>query len=416
VPQPQTYFPSWTNCSEPQNYFPIPVLNLVLVGATGLGVLIAMILGGLVFGGIDAALASVCLAAISFCYWWLDIRLICLGGDRSATGAIYHLEPPVPDYDPSDADKFFSGFDTDYSFNLLLCHFSPRNQFPQSYVTAQNKASTPTTSGQLAAAFSQLETEWPTLNGLVPTNVPFSAVADTLELIVAQPGVAGLGMPTRTENAVAPDDVVLTPPDVPTPGSDQHFMIHCEIEGRGMYDLLVLLWSLFGLLVAAAALSWIPVAGWIIALIAMLLALLGLAIGVPALENDQATPPQDGNWGGQFNAYENAASDKDPVDIAYIFGRWVYDSLHQPGGNELHPIHYMLKVGTALKGDIKKGIWPAKACGLRKRLDQIFVEINSPTTPIIQSRPENQWTIHPLLDGCLGETPYPQPQPPPVIV
>lgn len=410
--QPQTYFPSWTSCSEPQNYSPIPILNMVLVGLTGIAVLIAMIYGGLVFGGIDAGLASLCLAAISFCYWWLDIRLVCLGGDRSATGAIYHLEPPVPDYDPSDADAFFSGFDTDYSFNLLLCHFSPRNQFPQSYVDAQNAAGTP---AQLTAAFSQLETEWPTLNGLVPTNVPFSAVADTLGLVVAQPGVMGLGMPTRTENAVAPDNVVLAPPDVPTPGSDQHFMIHCEIEGRGMYDLLVLLWSLFGLLVAAAAVSWIPVAGWIIGLIAMLLALLGLAIGVPALENDQATPPQNGTWGGQFNAYEDAANDKDPVDIAYIFGRWVYDSLHQPGGNELHPIHYMLKVGTALKGDIKKGIWPANACGLRKRLDQIFAEINAPTTPIIQSRPENQWTIHPLLDGCLGETPYPEP-PPPVVI
>ncbi|MBV8498649.1 MAG: hypothetical protein JO003_05295, partial [Candidatus Eremiobacteraeota bacterium] len=123
MPQPHTYFPSWTSCSEPKNYFPPPYVNMALVGATGVGVLVAMIIGGLVFGGIDALLASVCLAAISFCYWWLDIRLICLGGDRSAIGAIYHLEPPVPDYDPSDADKFFSGFDTDYSFNLLLCRF-----------------------------------------------------------------------------------------------------------------------------------------------------------------------------------------------------------------------------------------------------------------------------------------------------
>ncbi len=409
MPQPHTYFPSWTSCSEPKDYFAPPYVNMALVGATGIGVLIAMILGGLVFGGIDAALASVCLAAISFCYWWLDIRLICLGGDRSAIGAIYHLEPAVPDYDPTDADKFFSGFDTDYSFNLLLCHFSPRNQFPQSYVDAQNAASTTATSGQLPAAFAQLETDWPTLSGLVPTNVPFSDVAGEVGLIVAQQGVAGIGLPTRTENAVAPDNVVLPQ------GSPQHFMVHCEIEGRGMYDLLVLLWALFGLLVVGAALSAIPGIGWLLALLAALLALLGLGVGVPALENDQATPPQDGKWGGKFNAYEDAANDKSPVDLAYVFGRWVYDSLHQPGGNELHPVHYILKVGHAIKGDLKNGVWP-KACGLRKRLDDIFVEINSPTTPIIQSRPENQWTIHPLLDGCLGETPYPPPQPPVVIV
>jgi hypothetical protein len=410
--QPHTYFPSWTSCSEPKQYFGPPTVNMVLVGVTGIGVLIAMIAGGLVFGGIDALLAAACLAAISFCYWWLDIRLICLGGDRSAIGAIYHLEPPVPDYDPTNANDFFSGFDTDYSFNLLLCHFSPRNQFPQKYVDAQNAASTPATSGQLAAAFAQLETDWPHLSGLVPTNVPFPDVADTVGLIVAQQGVAGIGLPTRTENAVAPDNVVVVHPE----GSDQHFMVHCEIEGRGMYDLLVLLWVLFGLLVVGAAVSWIPGIGWLLALLAAILTLLGLGVGVPALENDQATPPQDGKWGGKFNAYEDAANDKDPVDLAYVFGRWVYDSLHQPGGNELHPVHYMLKVGHASKGDLKKGVWPAKACGLRKRLDEIFVEINSPTTPIIQSRPENQWTIHPLLDGCLGETPYPEPQPPVVIV
>jgi hypothetical protein len=316
----------------------------------------------------------------------------------------------VPDYDPTDADAFFSGFDTDYSFNLLLCHFSPRNQFPQSYVDAQNAASTPATAGQLAAAFSQLETGWPSLSGLVPTNVSFAGVADAIELIVAQQGVASVNLPTRSENAVAPDNVVLPQ------GSNEHFMLHCEIEGRGMYDLLVLLWVLFGVLVVGAALSWIPGAGWIIALIAGILALLGLGIGVPALENDMATPPQDGQWGGKFNAYEDAANDKDPVDLAYVFGRWVYDSLHQPGGNELHPVHYMLKIGHARKGDLKKGLWPAKACSMRKRLDEIYVEINDPGTPVIQSRPENQWTIHPLLDGCLGETPYPEPQPPVVIV
>ncbi len=302
MPQPHTYFPSWTSCSEPENYFPPPVLNMVLVGVTGVGVLAAMIAaaialgpGGLALGGVDALLASACLAAISFCYWWLDIRLVCLGGDRSAIGAIYHLEPPVPDYDPtSGADKFFSGFDTDYSFNLLLCHFSPRNQFPQSYVAAQNTASTAATSGQLSTALAELETDWPTLSGLVPTNVPFSDVADEIGLIVEQPRVAGIGLPTRTENAVAPDDVKLPQ------GSDQHFMVHCEIEGRGMYDLLVLLWALFGLLVVGAALSAIPVVGWILALIAGLLALLGLGVGVPALENDQATPPQGGKWGGKF--------------------------------------------------------------------------------------------------------------------
>ena len=61
------------------------------------------------------------------------------------------------------------------------------------------------------------------------------------------------------------------------------------------------------------------------------------------------------------------------------------------------------------------GIWPTDLGELQQKYDQQFGVINSPGTIEIQKQPQNQWTVHPLLDGCLGSSPYPVP-PPPVIV
>jgi hypothetical protein len=390
------WFPSWTKCSTPATWGKPPyvpmALGAILVG--GGGWLMTVLIGGVWTPGIAFFLATVVMSAIMFCNWWLNIRLICLGGDRSAMGAIYHLEPPVPSYDPTNPDAFFSAFDTDYSFNLLLWNFTPRNQLPKSFV--DNQAT--------AGAFAQLATDWPSIQGsLVPTNVPFSEVSDEVGLIVQQQAVATRGLGLTGENAEAPDNVLLPG------GSGQHFMLHCEIEGPGMHDLLILLWAMFATLLAATFVYAIPVVGPIISLILLLLALLGFAVGMPAVMNDEATPPS--GFGGSFNPYEPGNDPKAPVDLAYCYGRWVYDSLHS-GGNELHPIHYMVKVGEATHGDIGNGIWPGDAGVIQIKLDAAFAIINDPTTPGIQARPENQWTVHPLLDGCRGETPYPEPQPP----
>lgn len=365
---------------------------MALIGGLGIGGLIAAAAAGAWAPGVAAFMALVCLAAITFCTWWLDIRLICLGGDRSAIGAIYNVEPPNPTWFAFN----FPDYDTDYSFNLLMWPFIPQNELPQSFVSNQWSAS----------AITQLIADWPTLPPLVP-NVPFSEVSTQVPLILAQQSMASRGLSFTGQDVESADE----PNPQPSGGSGQHFLLHCEIEGLGMHDLRILLWVLFGVFVAAAAVYAIPVIGPILSWILSILAFLAFLFGGAAITHDDASPPSDGGWGGKFNPYDGAGKPTDTVDLAYVFGRWVYDSLHS-GWNELHPLHFMIKVGQATQGDLAGGNWPPDLGDMQKWYDDQFKVINSPTTAQTQSEPENQWTLHPLLDGCRGKTPYPNPPPP----
>lgn len=181
-----------------------------------------------------------------------------------------------------------------------------------------------------------------------------------------------------------------------------------------MRDLRTLLWVLFGVFVAAAALSAIPVIGSALAWILSILAFLAFLIGGGAITHDDASPPTGGGWGGSFNPYDTAGGPNGIVDLAYVYGRWVYDSLHD-GWNELHPLHYMLKIGEATQGDLGNGKWPADLGDKQKRYDGFYAGINAPGAPATQAEPPNQWTVHPVLDGCEGPTPYPEPDPQVVI-
>jgi hypothetical protein len=406
-----TWFPSWTKCCNPADYRGMPVGAMVAIGTLGaiMGTIVGLgsisasgasgflaILSALA-PGVAIFLAALCVAAIAFCNWWLYVRLICLGGDRSSIGAIYHLEKPVATANPFD----IVDADTDFSFNLLLWQFVPQNSLPQTFVDNQWS---PT-------AFSDLGTEWTSLPPLVPPTVAFSQVSEEVNLIVAQQSMASLGLGFGGQNIEQADK----PDPLPANSSSQYFLMHCEIEGPGMHDLLILLSVMAAVLVAAAFVYAIPVVGPILSWIMIALALLAFLIGGPAITHDDASPPSVGGWGGSFNPYETASDPNGLVDLAYVFGRWVYDSLHAGAeSNELHPVHYMIKIGCATQGNLTKGIWPPDLGELQQKYDAEFGVINSPTTIEIQKLPENQWTVHPLLDGCLGATPYPDP--PPVIV
>lgn len=391
------WFPSYTDCDQPGGYKSLPIVAMVVFSLGGLAGLIAAIVQSL--NGLAPPLLGfgLCVAGIIFCLWWLNDRLICLGGDQSAIGAIYSLEPFAFSNDI---------FDTDYSFNLLLWGFTPQHVLPASFVANEWSP----------AALGQLEAQWPTLPPMVP-NVPFADVSNLVQLIVAQPSIAldvsKAGIDFEGQGVAAVDQAN---PPLPN-GSRQHFVLHCEIEGSGMHDILILLVAILALFAAAIILSAIPGVGTLISWLITALALLLLLIGGGAIVNSPATPPQDGGWGGTLNPYSPGGDPKQPVDLAYVFGRWVCDTgfMHS-AANELHPIHYMLKIGTTTQGQITAGQWNPVFGTIQAKLDAFFRYINSPEAGVLQRQPENQWTLHPLLDGCEGETPYPIPPPPGVIV
>jgi hypothetical protein len=388
------WFPSWTNCSSPSGWYQMPVAQSVLLGAAGLAAGATLAFASAFAPGVAVVSAGLCLAGVTFCTWWLNIRLICLGGDRSAIGAIYNVLPPK-----AGAAWEFGDYDTDFSFNLLISPFIPQDELPSSFVNNQWSPS----------AIPQLTSAWPTLF----PSIPFNEVAMQLPLILPQQTMASLHLGFNGQDVKGPDE-----PNYPNPpppgGSSQHFLLHCEIEGRGMYDLRTLFWVLFGMFIAAAIVYLIPIIGPILSAILALFAWLIALFGGSAIQHEGASPPSGGDWGGSLNPYrlDHASPDRNsPVDIVYVFGRWVYDSLHE-GWNELHPVHFMIKIGQTTWGNLAGGNWPANLGDTQGRLDTQFQLINSPGAPQIQAEPQNQWSLHPVLDGCQGATPYPTPPPP----
>ena len=126
--------------------------------------------------------------------------------------------------------------------------------------------------------------------------------------------------------------------------------------------------------------------GVIIAAILALLSLLGLGIGAAVGSSDNASP-----------ADENPAlgGDVHPGDILVVAGSWVYDSGHQPSGwNEIHPIKFCSPIGHY------KGEWPPNLTDLETFWATALGDATSTTTIELQKLPQNQWQVHPILDGC----------------
>jgi hypothetical protein len=198
-------------------------------------------------------------------------------------------------------------------------------------------------------------------------------------------------------------------------GRFEQFLIHCEIEGGGMNNLRTLLISLGAACAVASIASLFPPFGTAIAAILLLLMLLALLFGGPAIQgNGGGNPPGGAPASSPGYPYVDAPSPGSMVNIVYVYGRWVFDSLHQPSGsNELHPVHFVNQVVQVPQIDITTGNWPSTVVDTKAKYDAAYSAINQPSTVAAQSLPQNQWVLHPLLDGCLAGSGYPAPPPPP---
>jgi hypothetical protein len=500
------WYQYWTRCcTNIQIWFS----NKSAMGTT----IWASVIGGLIAGGLFsflaksfipgacAALVVACAAGVTYCNWWLHIRLICLGGNRGVIGAIYKVDPQTPSWVPWN----LGAYDTDYCFNLLLYGATPADLLPNSFVNQFPAAATPIS--WKTAPIAQLQNDWPAMfptikwddaNLILPqqimgplglgytgqhdgvSDIPAPALGP-LQSITVNPSAVSVpvgssiefqamgydptgqsqdltnsvtwsssnpcatitgggsdGDPTNgvatavtvgTTNIIAEDTgsqvtgvTTLTitaggAPVIAGIGPIQQMLLHCEIEGSGMHDLRTLLYWLIGIFSAATVLSSIPVVGWIYAAFLMLLAFLLMLFGGPDIQDQLAGPPDpnpsggDG-WGGF--PYLTAPSGDSMVDILFVYGRWVFDSLHQPSGsNEIHPVMFVNKVGSISKQDLSNGNWSLPLVGCRAWLDAAYDVILAPSTAGIQSLPEFQFTLHPLLDGCQGSTSYAPPTTPP---
>lgn len=340
----------FTHCTSINNYKGKVVAQAIIGAAIGaIPLIFGLIFGALALGpGVLAALMIPLMAIIAYCRWWLYDRLVCLGGDVCAVGRLLNVEPPEG---KSGLDKF----DTDYSINLLL---APHDLYAQ-----------------------QKDIEDDGIQG---------------HLIKNQQPIVDAGLDFAGEKSKYP-------PDDPKESA----VLHCEFEGGGVYKLMLACLAALGYtaaaLVAAVIICSIPVIGWIACLI---VSLIFAAITAAIVGMGMANALDDKGNPNHVNA--NLGTLEQGADLLVVQGTWVYDSAHE-GWNEIHPIKQCRRIGKWA------GSWEKSYAALKDiapslpAVDvRIFVQywcdalaaVDLPATRTNQARPENQWEVHPLVDGC----------------
>jgi hypothetical protein len=371
---------------------------------------IATLAAGL--GGVIPYIAiPLLLILIGFCSWWLYDRLICLGGDRCAIGLAGVVEPP-------DAKSGIDAFDTDYSINLVLA--------PHQYQELPNPR-TPLP----PKPFDWSVADWADKH-----------FKEELHRQIADDGMQGILI---KETSTTGDERTLF--NTKSWDFEGYFStiggsmvkytfqpyLHCEFEGGGMIDLLHFAEAALAFATAAAVLCAIPVIGWIACGILSAIAAVISVVGIFVALNDKAKPTvYDPVTGQTSNAVHSGQ------DILFVKGTWVFDTFHE-GWNELHPLKkcYLVAKAKYSKPDVidwddaiapymvaqNRWKWnngtidmqgdPAKPADWTNWV-QAWCDLDEtasrPPTVTAQSLPENQWTIHPVVDGCT-----PDPRDGPVI-
>jgi hypothetical protein len=379
----------YTHCVQPADYVdPIPRTNnaFQIIGA---------ILDGVLGGWLPDAILG--------CDYLLGGKLVCLGGDECAIGRITHFEPP-------SEKSFPANLDNDFSLNILLA--------PQGLgdFTFQSD-----------------------------NRVDFQKAVNAAQgrLLSQQPG-----MPIPHEDEVDVDDndyhFVLHPIDdrffgyysiypdskypaydpshspFQVPGSDGPPFatpaLHLEAEGDRVCQVCAVLSAMtggsVGQAICSATFLGIPIGSVVCHIVGLLLTpllpLLAAALGVAwaSARDGNIDDPRVGD-GGELHF----------GDLVVATGRWVYDAGHK-GWNEFHPLKIIQRIDEKSYDDGNIDDLRKRWCGLLANVPPFTPPgDNAPDgmtsgqtgTWTNQRQPENQWILHPDLDGCRGSSPNPPP-------
>jgi hypothetical protein len=223
---------------------------------------------------------------------------------------------------------------------------------------------------------------------------------------------------TQADVEKSPEGVLVSPQQgLDTPGHTAQrwqnqpltAVLHAEFEGAGVYDLLVACLAAFAFATAATAVCSIPIFGFVACLILLLIAAAITVAGVIIALNDKANPTD-------VNSNLADLHQLDPTglaDIVVVQGTWVYDSAHE-GWNEIHPIKQCQIIGKWFNSwNSAPEFVPPPGTNTLPLVEQwcsMIADANSPGTKDNQTQPQNQWQIHPDIDGC---EPGGSPPPPP---
>jgi hypothetical protein len=286
---------------------------------------------------------SVIQGLLAYCLYDLTGRLICLDDvDQTMVGVLISVEVPEEKTGP---DRW----DTDVSINLL----PPTNELGADQT-------------------------------IVAASEPYGKLVREHDLTRAR------GLPLTGARALD------------KPSGLTSAVLHAEFEGPGVYRVFVGAQIAFGLAVLAliACLAFPGPVGMIVGWILIFLAILAIVIAAIYGLRDSGSP---NDVDPELAELHTNVKDADGVGrgahILFVAGRWVYDSGHNnrnpgEGWNEIHPIKYCSIVGTW------DGAWPTDIDVLIADQQDQYEKTISPETREAQEKPENQWEVHPLVDGC----------------
>ena len=338
-------YKQYTTCTKSSGFFSQhQYISLILqaIAAGGIAVLLIAAAGN---PGCwpEAAMVTVAMGTLAYCHWWLEDRLVCLGGDRTAIGMLVSVEGAL--------GKAFPGnWDTDYSINLLLA---------------------PNQIGDKQA--------------VVESSTPYGY------LIAEQTTTRDLGLAFRGEEATD------------KASGKSSAVLHAEFEGAGVYDFMLgsqiaLGVVVFGLILCLALPG--PI-GWIVGAILAFLAFLAWLIGAIVGNFDGASQSDVNPALGDLHINTLGPDGVSRgADLLVVMGTWVFDIVHE-GWNEIHPIKLCERIGTW------NGDWPPNIQDLETRWAKAVEDATAPLTASNQQRPENQWEVHPVIDGCTPANPPP---------
>lgn len=348
-------------CVSPADFKPLS--SVVALGIISGALIVADVVLSIVFGslipGLGLVAAAVLIAGIfELCAFLSGGKLVCIQDDQCTIGRVMAIHTVGSD------KSGFEKIDDDFTFDTLPAPHSPIESLAE------------------------------------------VSMSDPTQGMFMQPQAAsqGLGLPFKG-NSVSFKNGTLTE------------IFHVEVKGCTVHNVCIVLKASAVASAVVGAICSIPIIGWIACLIAAAIWLvLTAVIGAIAWAASHVGDPND----VLDNPEKGEITAADPLDgsggdVILVRGDWVYDAGHD-GWNEIQPIRNIHKLTDVIDAKYM-GMNKADAAlvdEFKKEVYDVWCEATGQASnPLVianQGQPENNWHIHPSIDGCKPSDP-----PPPVI-
>jgi hypothetical protein len=326
-------------------------------------------------------------SADAYLDWWLNRRLLCLGGDRYAIGIVWVVEAPQKKSFLDAAlqlkvARALEVFDDDYSASIILSPFAPGDQIPNDagsmwelvhHQESIAKAGLPTFGYGTTAAVTARRRIGPVSADFKsdPSDLPPAPNNHWEATPQSEVRVPAFGEAWRFEDGSIdardePGAIFSRRTRTEVPDTQ---LLHCEFEGTTIYNLrkwlpviaavsAVVASGIGGTLAAGGVIGSVlapAAAAFVLTALAALSIFLLFALLIRALSRHGSPADANVSDGSDRNAGNIRDVDRpDPApedaelaahwdaeyDLIGVMGRWVYDFGHSRGWNELHPVKF----------------------------------------------------------------------------